>query len=151
MLARKGLLVGVGGLVLLGVGIGVGLFLTGAGTSHASTSAGSATQAAWHDAPALTTGQAKALAGELRSGSATQVATAVALPAGQALPASFLIQLHGLRSLVFDPGSFRTTGAGTATVTATTTGPTGTTSSWQLVLVFTAGKWRVATTTRTAS
>jgi uncharacterized protein YceK len=117
--------------------VAVCFMLSGCGTQHTATV---------HPQP-WGTERARVMSTAIRSGQASRVANAVALPAGLTLPRSSLRLLQRIRAINFDPSSFRRTGEQTATVTVTIIAADGKAQTWNASLQMSHGVWKLAYTT----
>jgi len=91
----------------------------------------------------LSTARAEQLGSELRSGTESSVADAVALPSAARLLPAALRQLASLRSVTFAFGSFRDHHDGTGTIQATVVDQSGASTAWNVTLVVRGGEWRI--------
>lgn len=100
-----------------------------------------------HPPPRLTAERAATLSKELRSGKASQLRDAVAVPRGIALdPAG--IKALAKRSFVIDPRSFRRVGSDTASVAVRLRGAHRVVQRWEVLLVYSNGLWKLDDTRR---
>jgi hypothetical protein len=90
-------------------------------------------------APPLTTGRAIRLLARLTSGNSSEVASVIAMPSGEQVPASAVRGMRTLAPVTADAGSFRIVSSALATMSVTDR--TGT--KWLLHLIPVHGAWRV--------
>ena len=127
---------GIAGVLALLVGGSV-VWFTHQGRPSATAS--TTTRAVQQGAPPLTTAQAASLLKRLTSGNSAEVASAIAMPAGVAVPAS---TVHGLRTLApvtVKAGSFTEVSSALATLSVTDRAGT----RWLLDLIPVHGAWLV--------
>jgi hypothetical protein len=110
------------------------------------SAAGSASPSQAPKAPPLDAAAGKVLAAGLRSGDESALRAVVVVPAGQAISERDLAGFTRLRSITFDPVTFRDAGDGTATVTARVVGPHGHAATWRAYLIAVDGRWKLAAT-----
>lgn len=96
--------------------------------------------------PRLDAAAGKVLAAGLRSGDESKLRAVVVVPKGQAITERDLAAFTQLRSITFDPVTFRDAGDGTATVTARVVGPNGHPATWRTYLIEVDRRWKIAAT-----
>lgn len=129
--------VALGGLVAASAGI-VLAHRSPAPSSHGAASSVVSTSPS-ASAAAPTAAEQDALVSDLVSGQPAKVARAVAMPAGQKVPASAIAALKALAPVTVDTASYTQNSPNTANLTVTDHHGT----RWTLHMIFTQGAWAV--------
>lgn len=141
-------LVGVVGLVVLATA--AWWVAAASGSRHQDLSADPGLPSApGRSAAPLTPQAAQQLSAALAAGTEAALASAVALPAGQTLDPSALLQIQALGPVTFDTATFHDDHDGTATVTAHLKSPaagSNAASAWTVHLIDAGGQWKISLT-----
>jgi len=95
-----------------------------------------------HQAPRLTAERAETLSKELSSGRESELRDVVAIPRGIALDPVGIKALT-TRSFRIDQGSFRRVGSTNASVAVQVDAAHGLVQRWQILLVYSDGRWKL--------